>query len=560
MYHTIIIFSLTLILSLSSCFLEKKSNNEGSPIIKDPTSAGQKADDGFQAMIELAEKSYYKDINTKEEKDFSDVRSGEEIIIKADFNEIKKYFTDAISFDSDSPKANLGLAIIDIAELLYNETLWNFYNQIQDYKTSTVTFSSDEIDNIVENILIPAIDSAIEKLNITLSDPTFINISYKDTDNETHIVSKSEVYIFRSTLYFIKAGLTFITSYDLHLLNSNSSYSWISDLDFSEDKDTNNDYDYTTYSLEEVNSNNVLTLEKTKNETDRDNYTTIYKALKSSLLRSTFLQIKAGKDLLQMMSDVDSALSDMKSAYKLIMAQKGDVSNYLIKKSQVEDINEEIAKENIMDKNWITALEIIEWSQNALSNPFTVVMNNTEFTIDLSKLFNNEITDLENLFPFYRWKDETRWVEEKIDRVSNYYGELKDNNYTWFTENYTCGTYFDDTCWGDERFSDTDHWTSLPILNDGSIYTGTNNYYVYYNLFEMYSISKVPLKNILDNKYPVSKCIKNVTTYKVEPLEYLDAPEGTVLDGDIHFIFPDYTFNGLLPDMTQDTFNDIFFN
>jgi len=452
-----------------------------------------------------------------------DVNDAEDLMQHATFDAIKAKFDAALALDVDNPMANLGLAMLAIVEINYDNELWamledagafnngakriinnqfqflaaapySVINQIKGTKSNPMSIM--RVQNFVRNNVLPRLDNAITRLDkaVALADSTVLMV---EVDNEEMVeVDCGEIYAFRATTNAVKAAFNLMVAYDMNMTDPDGGYDWMDEMQNIEKPqvNTNEPYDYhvdgTTlyldyrdhsYANDYVECHSMEIQMKTT-KWNLDNNLTFAK------LNSTGIaSLNAAK------AAILSAAADVNIGTNSILAEIDDQTNDIIKIEYINQINDEIPPSDegapSFAQDWQNVNDIADWLTTVLNSTYPLTLNGVDFSVNAGAFFNGAIADIESYIPYFQWNDlNTEWVED-----------YSDYQYGWAP-------------WDN----------SVTFYQNGSPVTINNITYVQYYYHNL----------------------------SVNMGEDLDDQGNIVHDIDVPY-FPDYTFNGILPGMTR---------
>jgi len=491
-------------LFISFLFWNCTDDSPAAPVL-DENGSTQQANDG---MMLLNEKLMDLNINPNPQ-------NGGDVFSLTDYNNIKGKFTEALRLNPNNSTANLGMGILEIASVNYDNELWGmiteidtamgkkrvFNNQVKmvldlprfwlNFSHGTLTkgnaLTVARVQNLIDQRILPKINSAISCIDKALNTSVMI-----DNGEEVVEIDNGEVYLFRSSLYAVKAVMQMITLYDVDLFDANNSYNWVENLN--------------TNSSDErkvIQSNDTLYIKNYDNSFVSDSITAsiVKRNLES---RPGFLKHRNGNSPVAVKLSLLSFLSDVENSVTYIENESDEQSNDLIKKANIIDLNNGVTDLNdgTINYTFTTVHNLISWLKTSINGTtFQVTADGVNgmpvrLDINVGTMFNTGITDMREILPYHRWKTVSAWKVEQLDYSYTYFNYNSNGSYTdWYT---------------------------------GMTYTG-----VYYIAYLDYNI-------------------------KAEPLEFLNAPNGTVISPDEDLYLPDYTIKGLFPNMTRSKFYTIF--
>jgi hypothetical protein len=450
-----------------------------------------------------------------------DPQSGDDIFPEADYNLIKNFFEQALDESPDNALANFGMAVLEIASVNYDPELWDLINDFDDefgerrlfnnqfsflVKTPLIyleylnsPLSEDElslarIQNFIEDNVFPKIENAIEHLNTAIALPDSVTIII-DTDEELLELDRAEIYAFRVGTYAISAAMRMLILYDFDMFDENGTYDWIDDLG-EESEDCEYEYDPDTQEL---------FIEYHEHAQDELILTQVVNY--NHTQRPEFLAFRSGQDPSYIQDDLNNILADLQNIVDYVTAETDDQSDDIIQYDHIIEMNNDIGEIDEDDpnfvQNWQTVDDVIDWVSSLIAGPITFNEDfdddgiDEELTLDLSRLFDPGLDDMRDYLPYHQWLPEEEWLIDELDWEDDWYN----GGYSY---SFGCG----------------DDW--IQIDNVQHIY---EEYY---------------------NEY-------------INPIEFLDGPGGNVIDLEDELPYlPDYTLNGVFPDMTRDQWLDLF--
>jgi len=215
--------------------------------------------------------------------------------------------------------------------------------------------------------------------------------------------------------------------------------------------------------------------------------------------RPGFMQYRSGNTPASIQSDLENILADLQNAVDYIYSEGDDQTNDIIKLEYLVEFNEEIVNMNPGGPNftqdWDSIDDIIAWVEQLLDGEYTFNEEDLMITVDLSALFNPGLGDFHNYLPYHQWLPEDEWVNSEMDEDE------------WYNGGGSFSFWFED------------EWIT--------IYDVEYVHEIYYD-------------------------------YWIEPVEFLDGPGGNVINLEDEFLYlPDYTMNGLFPNMTREDWLDL---
>ncbi len=501
----IILLGILLSLSLTSCFDTSTDSNNNT----DVSAANVIARQG----MDLLNNEITRLNNTEPSPNMQSV------LPTATYNVIKAKFTQALESDSDNPMANVGLAILDIVDLNYDNELWSLYEDVDSLSAGdkgflnnqfgflanspTVLFKSFQMSrsnplsimrfqNFVKNSVIPRLDNAKQRLtnaiNLAESDSILVN-----TGEENLVINAGEIYAFKAEVELFTAAFQMMTAYDWDMIDQQHSYQWITDMQniIGQEYDSNDAFAYDI-------SNDVLTIkywDHDLNDADVKQQEKAAKILKYNIdSNPSFATLTSQSSLASAKANIQAAIQDVQDGMDHILAETGPQTNHVIKIQNILDMNSDIANHDPdapqFMHDWNSVSDVVTWLQGIFNAPYTTTVNDVSVTIDVSAYFNGNLDDLRDVQPYSQWNNvSSSWIVNTLSW-----------DYHWYnTSNYTF-TYLG------QEFT--------PI--------GT-----YHTIHFMYYDKTVEVGHLTNG------------------------PSGTEIGHDEQPYFPDYTFKGLFPGMTR---------
>jgi hypothetical protein len=469
-------------------------------------------------------------LNTKlqalRDTDYKNLTAETPVISEADYNAIKTKFTQALVQNPQNPLANLGMAVVEIVSINYDETLWSLFGEIDmsfarkrllnnqaNFFAQSPTFylkyctTALEVPSItfayvqqhIETSVLPKISSALSHLNyaVTLADSNALRV---DTGEEMLELDKGEIYLFRASIYLIDAAFQMMMLYDLDLIDRNGTYQWVDTYETLKNAPS----EESSYRTQTISAKNWLFLNYYLNRSNAKADSLLMDNIKYNVqTRSGFLSYRTGKSGLTVKNDLTAFLQDLENSVTSITSETDDQTNDIIKLSYITDLNTELAIQQTgipnFTQSWTSITAIIQWFKSLLSSPYTFnePILPQPLQIDMSKLFSPGLPNLKIKLPYHRWMPEQMWIT--VDTVSEV------------------------------------------MPNFGAPFG-----------FWMEPQGMITVQNV---------DFVSMTFYTYEnagPVEFLNGPNGSVIGEEEPPYLPDYTFNGLFPGMTRDMFYMFF--
>jgi len=418
----------------------------------------------------------------------------------------------------------------------------------------------------IDSYIIPALDDAIGYMDKVLTDDEFTYLLSADMtmEDDAMEVDNGEVYIISALMRIVRANLKIMNAYQLSIPGVGSMGNYFDEV-------------------------SLINLVKAQDEQGGD-------FLK---LRSNSILPSAGQDILD-------ALTMVEESVIFIQQETDSQLNDIIKREDITEADQEIPSLIEYDMP-VTVLQsvagiadIVTALKTMFSGPFEIeTFDGESITMDLTAFLNNGMQDLKALLPYHEWADINTFQKEFWGPVisqydSFYYNNLEYQGYGvelfWMYQDITqeennpfyelYGSFSNDgvfTVIG----ADTDQGFTLleggvNLTDDGAFYldnqksfciteeayTTINNYienaprnsWVALGLFETVG-EHINLNFSIDHPFGIRnsdgvlKFAGNFEYIMDEAPLYLVDAKGSETDFPV---FPDPTFGGLLPGMTQD--------
>jgi hypothetical protein len=495
--------------------------------------ANQLAREGFTMLND--------EILNMSEEDMPEINEADDLMQASVFNQIEAKFTEALEADIDNPMASVGMGILEIMRINYDDSLWSLFDDFieldsQPDKHASLFNSQFELlahaplaamkglnaaktgdislyrmQQLIDSSVIPRLNSSLNHLNyaVALADSNYIMI---DTGEEFVEIDCGEIYAFRASVKMIKAAFLMINAYDLDMIGMDGSYNWIDNM--FEDHDAPypqywEDNYPTAYDYEYDEVNDVLYLHFF--EMDDDWYSEKYDLqvqLKTTCYNlqnnDSFATLRSGY-LTSAQDNIQGALDDIRSGIDYIQNETDSQSNDIIKLAYLNDFEDHIQQDEDNPEfmhDWTGIDDAINWLESLVTGSITLTGHeDEEFTLNLNAFFSGAVTDARDVIPYYHWNDlNNDWLE-----IDTEWWDYYNNPNSWYTHFYDLnGNYHTE-------------------------FEGVSQMYVYYDVFRG------------NSGY-------NTDPYGVEIPENEDP------------YFPDYTFHAIFPGMTRAKLNRIFDN
>lgn len=371
-----------------------------------------------------------------------------DLMLEATFDGIKAKFTEALTYDANNPMANLGLGILEMVSINYDDELWSLFNDMEDMgnggkrilnnqfqflaqaplRVLTQLNPSKEnsvsimrLQNFIKNSVLPRLDNSITRLGkaVALADSNVIMI---DTGEELMEVDCGEIYAFRASVYAVSAAFNMMVAYDMDMKDQNQTYQWIEDMSNIDAPDWD-----TSQAISYEVDNGTLFVDYWIEDYE-DNYEQAYsmqlmgKILKGNMDQNpTFGILTEPARLTAARNALLNAAADVVSGSDYILGETDPQSNDVIKIENILSFNDEDLPPSDdgapnFTQDWDTIEDICDWFSNFLNNSIQMHENDVDFTVNVSAFFNGAIQDLIAYIPYYHWNNiNSNWIEDEID-------------------------------------------------------------------------------------------------------------------------------------------------
>lgn len=522
-----------LLIVLSTFFLVQCAEDDGvTPAPPTPGRCDSLATHWFQVMIETMAAFEGMELEEVRDYDFSALRSG--------FSQVR----------SECPwngLANLGLSILEILELNYSDEIWEVIDSIATWSGRIESTSGaaagrsrnsiigrqfellvevpfavsmkrvvdfppnvtvGRIQQIIEDVIIPALSDAIDLLDrVEQRTDTKLTLTISDEGvEETIVIDLGEIYLFDASLHALRAAFRMAISYDMDFVGPDGTYDWVEDLIMMEERDCAVfDIDpgpgsdtlnvYFMYNYVQAKSESVLVMVAHHNLENRNGFLTLRDG-------GGFLEL-AHQDLLGMIGKLEGSVDFIKNV------RTGETEENVIKLADLTGLESDLGDPNSPNfaRDFQTIEDVLAWARDFISGPVQFTENLGSFqtpfswTMDVSAMFDSPVSDWKELLPYHRWNlPAGPWI-------------LADAEWQWEWEN-------------------SGGW---PV----------DWYYVYYQGECQYA-TFYDIAYIREYGYSYYLGMEGF-------IGLLDGPNGEVIDLQTERLpyFPDYTINGLFPDMTR---------
>jgi acyl-coenzyme A thioesterase PaaI-like protein len=528
---------LLVFVALLSCSDDNPVDGDGIPCCGVDTSASAALGNLAQAMSELGDMTL-------------------EEIRNLNFDDEETAFEQLLLTNANNAGAHLGLALIELLELNYDEDIWELIDSLNTWAGGfggpillegeidrhhtlvgrqftllvqvpyTITHrmvtdfppnvTVNTIQDIIEQKAMPALGRALGHLALAEENAgTAIRLRVDfDGGYEYVLIDRGEIYVLDASLRALRAAFGCAIAYDVDMFGTDGTYDWIDTA--RKISETDIVPGCATYELRDVNSHQDLHLYLNGG---------LKQALVDSILvavlhhnienRDGFLTLRGGGTPMRNAGlDLVGTVGKLEASVNFIRNIRPDNHNpdHLLKLTDLTDLDSELRGPNNPNfaQNINTVEDVLAFVRNFVSGPMTFTEElgpqNQEYTwtMNVSRLFNPAVSDWKDLLPLYEWHlPQGNWVE--LDRFMDWSWDAGGGS-TWQR------VYHDGVC------------QNVQFQNIGTVHT-------HYRSYDLITMS-----DILWLVNPVGEAIDpNVT------LPY----------------FPDYTFNGLFPGMNRSDWEEL---
>jgi hypothetical protein len=471
------------------------------------------------------------------------------------FDSIREGLEKALAIENGNELGNLGLALIELLEVNYSEDMWGFVDSLESWvdgdsinipvpplpnfntnrhrtlignqfqlmvempmlTVARVTAAPDNISfstvqDIIAEDIIPRLTNAIDHMNAVEQHADMeLRLCY-DHDSFTECLrfDLGELKVFSAGLFALRSAMYSAIAYDVDFLGPDGTYGWFAD--YTDAMYGDHWAWYMCYRYNVIELGAIDDLELTWYDTD-----TKYRATADSILvsvahynvetRTDFLGLRnGGTPLRNAHADMLTAFTRLEQAAAFIRDPgRGETEENVIKLGDLTDFDTNLQSDpdlpNFMS-GWTRLEDVIAFGEEFLGGPYTftelIGPGNTQYSwrIDISRLFLSPVSDWNTLLPYHTWNlPAGDWIVPVTLDSGNY-----DNggNFIEFGD-------YDQDC------------VHIRLENIGRVYYESIGWS--FNTADIFSL--------------------------------LDGPGGNPIDPSVEFpYFPDYSFNGLFPDMT----------
>ncbi|MBN1968811.1 MAG: hypothetical protein JXR48_11745 [Candidatus Delongbacteria bacterium] len=443
-------------------------------------------------------------------------QSGNDVFPEATYNEIKSRFQSAIDYDYDNPMAHLGMSTLELASINYDQEVWDLINDLSNNNSNKRIFNNQLsfLASIPQlNFQLMSSKSlrdgdvfTIAKLQDLVNDNVISKIdnAISHLDDATNLADDTPIMINTGEeLLELDKGEIYAFRATLNLVAAAFRMMTVYDVDLLDENNSWNwtddiqNQEYETYNVEIIDGNKYLYIDYCY--TENMDMTTA-KILKRNMTeRESFLKFRNNNSL-KAKNNLQGFVEDIQSAVDAIGNENDNQENDIIKQNYIAQINQDIAEYNSDEPefmaSWHSIDDAIAWVDNLLNEPYTFNFDEKSLKVDLGRMFDPGVEDMKDYLPYHEWLPENQWETQEIDSYYGYYNY--GNDYTYWDE-------------------------------DGNEVVIEDVYYIEY---------------------------RDVIT-TVQPMKLTDANGNDIGEDEVLFL-PDYTFNGIFPDMNRVKFIEMF--
>jgi hypothetical protein len=376
------------------------------------------------------------------------------------YTRIRQGMDDAFAISSTSRVAHLGSALLDVIELNYSPELWAFIDSLGNYAdedpapglaavqglylgsgspilrnefallaTAPCELLRWSMRGIPANLtimraqelladpVIPALSSAIDHLGAAEGEEE-VNILIQ-VEDEIHEIDLGEVYFFDAALHAARAGLGILTAYDLDLPGPDGTNGWIEEIRTLADQ-RNRWYGVTTpipgtayFRLTQINADYA------EAEADSVVFTIVQHNYEE---RSGFLSLQ-GPQMEQAYADVRQVRAKTAAAVSSIRGETDPQENDVIRIADLVDLDSDIAnaeeRPNFAE-GFTTIEDVLNWIETVLTGSYHISEDGQngpiELDVNLSSLFMNAPSNWRDVLPYFEWTPAEDWVDRSYSQ------------------------------------------------------------------------------------------------------------------------------------------------
>lgn len=424
---------------------------------------------------------------------------------------VETQFAEVLKQNPNHPQANLGMAVVSFFKIQHDSDIESYMNdnfrtkqafnhQYELLLKSPQIMMNRSSDHFNPQFKVSDLQKKIEEQILTklYKIKDYLEKVEQHTDaaieisneEETYKIDLGEIYVFDASIHALISSFEMITLFNVDLLDEDGTYTWVNETQTQSEK--LNDILH-SYTLDEKRNLAI-------------SYTTDYKrAFKDSTLAgilkynlthegSTFLKVRSGKENGKaVLSGLQGIVNKLAAADDFIRNKRTDQSSNMIKLSNLAEIDSEIlAGENKPNfaKDWKSLTDVISFMKKLMSEQVDFNEVENGKEINISVNLSQFFTSINDIRPLLPLY---KWTEGEWIQKKFHYEYQKDLN----GDDYHI--------WGSDEKID-----SVQTLH------------------------------------------KKVYGAIIEPLQFVDT-DGKVISDDEMPYFNDYTFGGLFPGMTRDT-------
>ncbi len=331
----------------------------------------------------------------------SDISDGN--VMDADFSTANKAYKKAIEVNPNNTEAQFGAAVTELALANQIEEANTFYDSLVGeglFKTRSVPMGISarkiqeageilvsmatvdkkelpkisELQKAVKDSILPKITYALNRLSIIENDPDFkFTITPKMLNNkigDALELDLGEIYMMDASLRLVRGVLLTLIAYNVDI-DDNGSYDWA------------------------INGNDSIAMVNLKRLYETDSFLAL-NSYGSNAMKSAIKNFRASID-------------KIRDGINAIKAERDNQLDDIIKAEYVDDTNKQLKSVGMTGLSTITqALDTIE---AVLAGAYTVNIPdvNAKIKVNISAIFDNPIKDLKKKFPYFKWKEPSKW-------------------------------------------------------------------------------------------------------------------------------------------------------
>jgi hypothetical protein len=479
--------------------------------------------------------------------DISNMSSDE--LRNVSFAPLRNGFENALDKDADNPIGHLGLSIVELLELNYSPDIWGVIDSLGSwlYGPSAVashaearqktligrqfsliveaplavnvraatsyppTLTFGHIQQVIEDVILPKLRRAMAHLDVT-ERHTDAKLRMRIESGgvvEYIVIDLGEIYVFDASLHALAAGFGMAIARDMDLLGPDGTYNWLNELTSLEEM--TDPWCAQAYQLHSATPYDSIDVFYQSNYGSAHADSLFIRILYHNLEnRSTFLALRdngealqnAGDDLLGTLEKLENGVDFIRNI------RENETEENVIKLTDLTDIDASLSGPNVPNfaKNFTKIEDVVEFVRSLLTDvvPFSEELGPNHVTfqwqMNLGRQFTDPEPSLKSLLPYHEWNlPAGNWISV-LDQL--------------------------------------DRWD-----------TGGSSYYLYVwngTDCEEFYYPQIGVVNTHWQQF-------SLEWGQGEPLVLLDGPGGNPIEPSVARMpyFPDYTFNGLFPDMAS---------